>query len=189
MRSWSRWAAVARRKPASTSSVWIPTWVQGLAVAIIPRHAARRGPTRGRYGSASSNAAVSGWRTRVRDPAGHLRATLRNPFVVGALQASQGLGRDWIPLRSAGGRWIPWPVAKVWPITGHSYRTAAPISSSAASRSGRPAGAARCAGASRGGWEWRACGPTARGGPRAGPDRERPRVPEAQRQRLGVGGT
>jgi len=47
-------------------------------------------------------------------PAVHLRATLQNPFVVGALQASQGLGRDWIPLRPAKARWIPWPVAKEW---------------------------------------------------------------------------
>jgi hypothetical protein len=37
-----------------------------------------------------------------------------NPFVVGALQASQVLGPDRNPLGTVGGRWIPWPVAKVW---------------------------------------------------------------------------
>jgi hypothetical protein len=51
-----------------------------------------------------------------RWPACDLRATIRNPLVVNALQASQELGRDWIPLGSAGVRWIPWPVAKVWRI-------------------------------------------------------------------------
>jgi hypothetical protein len=48
------------------------------------------------------------------DPSGHLRETLRNPFVVSALQVSQVVGRDSLPLKAAGFRWIPWPVAKVW---------------------------------------------------------------------------
>jgi hypothetical protein len=53
-------------------------------------------------------------RTSVRDPAGRRTETLRNPLVVSALQASQELGHDKIPLRAAGDRWIPSALAKLW---------------------------------------------------------------------------
>jgi hypothetical protein len=49
---------------------------------------------------------MSEYRTSVRDPAGHLRATIRNPLVVNALQASQVFGRDRIPPCATGVRWI-----------------------------------------------------------------------------------
>jgi hypothetical protein len=65
------------------------------------------GQPRARCVSATCESSLSGCRTLVRDPAGHLRETLRNPLVVSALQASQELGHDKIPLRAAGsrGRW------------------------------------------------------------------------------------
>jgi hypothetical protein len=70
--------------------------------------------SRYRCGSNRFGSDVAGHRTRVGYPAGRLRETIRNPLVVSALQASQELGHDKIPLRAAGVRWIPSALAKLW---------------------------------------------------------------------------